>query len=215
MLNPVQSSEFSSAMADTVLPYGPLGTNAVHLCVDMQRMFAEATDWHTPWMARVRPAVHRIASRFPERTIFTRFIPVDDANQARGSWRRYYERWASMTQARLGRERVQLVPELAALVPPAEVLDKCVYSPWMTTDLEQRLRRRSADALVITGGETDVCVIATVLGAVDRGYRAIVVTDALCSSADETHDAALRLYQSRFGQQVETASVGAVLSVWR
>ena len=89
-------------MSDKPLPHGPLGTGAVHLCVDMQRMFAERTDWHTPWMARVRPVVHRIAARFPERTLFTRFIPPRDPRDAQGSWRRYYERWESMTLDRLG-----------------------------------------------------------------------------------------------------------------
>ena len=29
------------------IAFGPLGPNWVHLCVDMQRMFAEATDWLT------------------------------------------------------------------------------------------------------------------------------------------------------------------------
>lgn len=201
-------------MTDQTLPYGPLGPDAVHLCVDMQRMFAEHTDWHTPWMARVRPVVCRIAKRFPERTIFTRFIPLRHAGEASGSWRRYYERWEAMTLERLGTGLADLVPELAALVPPADVLDKLVYSPWTATDLEERLRRRGADTLIVTGGETDVCVFATVLGAVDRGYRVVVVADALCSSADETHDAALRLYQSRFGQQVETANAETVLEAW-
>jgi hypothetical protein len=26
-----------------------------HICVDVQRMFAEETPWHVPWMARVIP----------------------------------------------------------------------------------------------------------------------------------------------------------------
>ena len=28
----------------------PLGPGTYHLCVDMQRMFAERTEWHLPWM---------------------------------------------------------------------------------------------------------------------------------------------------------------------
>jgi hypothetical protein len=46
----------------------------------------------------------------------------------------------------------------------------------------------------VTGGETDVCVLATVLGAVDYGYRSIVLGDALCSASDADHDAMLELY---------------------
>src|SRR6185312_4943649 len=30
--------------------YGAPGETAVHICVDMQRMFAEATDWKMPWL---------------------------------------------------------------------------------------------------------------------------------------------------------------------
>ncbi len=71
------------------------------------------------------------------------------------------------------------------------------------------------DTLIVTGGETDVCVLATVLGAIDRGYRLILVTDALCSSVDETHDALMRLYTSRFSQQIEAAGISEVLEAWQ
>ncbi len=68
--------------------------------------------------------------------------------------------------------------------------------------------------MVITGAETDVCVLATVLGAIDRGYRVIVVSDALCSSSDETHDALITLYEKRYTQQVETVWTDVLLATW-
>jgi nicotinamidase-related amidase len=197
------------------LRYGPLSGNTVHLCVDMQNLFARGTDWHTPWMERVVPVVHRIAAAKPDRTIFTRFIPVARAGEGKGTWKRYYERWASMTTERLDASLIDLVPPLSELVPPAEILDKRFYSPWFETDLEQRLRDRGADTLVITGSETDVCVLAAVLGAVDRGYRIVLPTDALCSSSDHTHDALMTLYCDRYGQQVETTTADTVLASWR
>jgi nicotinamidase-related amidase len=67
---------------------------------------------------------------------------------------------------------------------------------------------------VVTGGETDVCVLATILGAVDRGYRVIVAADAVCSSADQTYDAMMFLYHSRFGEQIETAPTAEILDAW-
>jgi len=39
------------------LRFGPLTARSRHLCIDMQNLFAEPTPWHTPWMARVLPAV--------------------------------------------------------------------------------------------------------------------------------------------------------------
>ena len=181
----------------------------------MQRLFAEDTDWHTPWMARVLPNVRRIVEAHPARTIFTRFIPARKPGDGFGTWKQYYERWASMTLERLGPEMVELVPELAPFVPPAEIVDKRVYSPWVETDLHERLQSQGVDTLVVTGGETDVCVLGTVLGAVDRGYRVVVATDALCSSSDEAHDASLEVYCKRYGQQVETATTDLILRHWR
>ena len=81
---------------DDQLRYGAPGESAVHICVDMQRMFAECTDWKMPWLARVLPNIAGIASEHPERTIFTRFIPARKPGDGVGMWARYYERWASI-----------------------------------------------------------------------------------------------------------------------
>ena len=75
-------------------------------------------------------------------------------------------------------------------------------------------RSTSTTEIVITGGETDVCVLATMLGAIDWGFRAILVTDALCSSADETHDAMMNVYMNRFGEQVECVTTKTLLESW-
>jgi len=196
------------------LTHGPLTGTCRHLCVDMQRLFAEDTDWFTPWMAHVLPNARRIVEAHPAETVFTRFVPAERPGEGFGTWKRYYERWASMTLERLGREMIDLVPDLARFVPPADVIDKRVYSPWFDTDLHERLQGRGVDTLVVTGGESDVCVLGTVLGAIDRGYRVVLATDALCSSSDETYDASLAVYYKRYGQQVETATTGLVLRHW-
>ena len=196
------------------LPFGPLGKRTIHLCIDMQNLFALDTPWHTPWMARVLPVVARIAGRHPERTVFTRFIPPQRPEQMPGSWRRYYERWRDLTRERLEPRLLDLVPPLAALAPPATVIDKRFYSPFAEPGLPDLLSRCGADSLVMTGAETDVCVLAAVLDAIDLGYRVVLATDALCSSSDQTHDALLTLYRNRFGQQIETAESGTILASW-
>jgi nicotinamidase-related amidase len=200
---------------ENALRFGALTNTCLHICVDMQRLFAEDTDWHTPWMERVLPNVVRVVEAHPAQTIFTRFIPAGEPGEGRGAWRRYYENWASMTISRLGREMVELVSELKRFVPPARVIDKKVYSPWLEGLLDDMLRNTPIDTLIVSGGETDVCVLATVLGAVDRGYRVVVATDALCSSSDETHDAMMTLYHNRYGQQVETVTTDTILQNWR
>jgi hypothetical protein len=47
------------------------------------------------------------------------------------------------------------------------------------------------------------------LGAIDWGFRVILVTDALCSSADEN------VYMNRFGEQVETVTPETLLESWQ
>ena len=192
------------------LRFGPLG-EWVHLCIDMQRMFAEETEWHTPWMERVLPNVVHLVELAPERTIFTRFIPPQSPDEVGGTWRRYYQRWASMTRDKLAPELLDLVPDLASFVPPAAIENKLIMSAW-AGPLHARLQAAGVETIIVSGAETEVCVLATVMGAVDRGYRVIIVIDGLCSGADETHDAMIGIYRSRFGMQVETVNTAELLA---
>jgi nicotinamidase-related amidase len=101
-----------------------------------------------------------------------------------GVWRDYYRRWRQTTRAHLDPTLLELLPSLEKLVPPATVIDKTRYSAFVEPSLHRLLQERRADGLVVTGSETDVCVLATVLGAVDLGYAVTVVTDAVCSSSE-------------------------------
>lgn len=79
------------------LRYGPLDERTIHLCLDMQLMFAEDTPWHTPWMPRVLALVKTIAEEHAENTIFTRFVTPSRPETAPGAWRRFYEKWKAFT----------------------------------------------------------------------------------------------------------------------
>ncbi|HVK90892.1 MAG TPA: cysteine hydrolase [Mycoplana sp.] len=177
-----------------------------HICVDMQRLFHEDTPWHVPWMRRALPQVAEIADFRPHLTIFTRFLPPDTAEHAVGTWKDYYRKWWMMTGEHLPREHLDLVPELAAMVPPARVFDKRIYSPWLEGRLHRVLSSEGVSTLAITGGETDVCVLATVTGAIDLGYRVVVLRDAVCSGDDESYDATLELFERRFSVQLQLMS---------
>jgi nicotinamidase-related amidase len=171
-------------MAVVLLPV-PLTERSVHLCIDMQRLFSADGPWATPWMDRVLPIVATIAERFPERTIFTRFITPRRPEDMPGRWQDYYAKWLETTREHIDPRMLELLPALARLVPPAVVIDKTRYSAFAEPRLLSHLRRRGADALVVTGSETDVCVMATIMSAVDLGFRIILVRDAVGSSSDE------------------------------
>lgn len=163
-------------------------------------------------MEAVSPQVIEVTALFSRRTIFTRFCPPTHAAAAPGMWRAYYEKWWMMTQEHLPEEMFGLMPRLAKYCPPAIVFDKRTYSPWVDGRLNAFLKEQDVDTLVLTGGETDVCVLATALGGIDLGYRVLVLSDAVCSGADATHDASLKLLGERFSAQVELISTDAFLS---
>ena len=106
------------------------------------------------------------------------------------------------------------MPPLAQLVPPAVVVEKMRYSAFFESDLMGELIARRSDGVIVTGSETDVCVLATVLDAVDLGLRVILVRDAVCSSSDNGHEAMLRICHDRYSEQIETADAEAILSAW-
>lgn len=193
------------------LRFGPFGPGAVHLCIDMQRLFGPEGPWAVPWAVGVLPRVEALCRHDPARTIFTRFLPVQSPRQARGTWRRYYEKWDAVTLDRIDPALVDLLPELAGFSPPARVIDKVLYSPWSVPDFDAMLRRDGVNTLLISGGETDICVLAAVLGAIDRGYRTILVSDAVCSSDDIGHDNTRELFRRRFERQCEVAGTEEVL----
>jgi nicotinamidase-related amidase len=193
---------------------GDLTHRTMHVCVDMQRMFAPGSSWGSPWTEQILPAVAEIAGRFPERTVFTRFIPPCKPDDMPGMWQRYYCRWRDMTRECLEPTMLELLPPLQRLVPPASVVDKATYSAFSAPLLPRWLCEREADGIIVTGAETDVCILATILGAVELGYRVVIVTDAICSSSDGGHDALIDLYHKRFSEQIETADTKAILTAW-
>lgn len=186
----------------------------VHLCIDMQRIFSSDGIWPAPWMDRVLPVVAALAQRHPDRTIFTRFITPVRADEMPGMWQRYYRQWDQATRERLDPAMLDLMPSLRALAPPAAIIDKMRYSAFAESTLLAHLKGCGADGLIVTGSETDVCVLATVLDAVDLGYRVILVRDGVCSSSDQGHDNLLALYERRYNLQIETANAEEILRLW-
>jgi len=189
--------------------------NAVHLCVDMQQIFAKGGIWETPWMERVLPNISGVVARYPERTVFSRFIPPMTPEEAPGQWRPYYERWKIATRASLGGTQLGLLPELARFAPPATVVDKPTYSAFFRSQLADFLVSKGIGTVVVTGAETDVCVLATVMDAVDLGFRVVLVEDGLCSSYDAGHDALMTMYRLRYSLQINLVNSRELPELWR
>ena len=192
----------------------PIEQNAVHLCIDMQRLLDPDGPWPTPWMATALERAVRLVEPRPARTVFTRFVPPRTAEEMPGAWRRYFSKWRDVTREFIDPTLLELVPPLTSFVPPARVVDKGRYSAFVASPLQSVLKELGAPTVVVSGAETDICVLSTVLNAVDLGYRVVVAADAICSSVDSTHDALMTLYTQRFAEQIELADTATLLGSW-
>lgn len=193
---------------------GNIDQSSVHLCIDAQRLFGPGGPWETPWLQSVLPVLITLVQHQPARTIFTRFIPAKSPDDTFGMWQAYYTKWRNVTLDSGNPELVGLLPELQQFIPPATCFDRATYSAFADNRLHQLLRESGVNTLIISGSETDVCVLATVLTAVDHGYRTIVVSDGLASSSDRSHDALLQLFRSRFEVQIELATAEETIQAW-
>lgn len=200
---------------ETGLLRGDLRDGCMHLCIDMQNLFGPASPWHVPWIDAILPNIVDICSQRSEETIFTRFIPPRSPDAALGAWRGYYRKWETLTLNRINPSFIDLVDPLGDFSPPAVVLDKTVSSPWTEGFLQRYLHKRRVHTVIVSGAETDLCVLATLLGAVDRGYRVIIVHDAVCSVSNQTHDAIISLCHQRFSEQLELVCTGELIDSWR
>jgi nicotinamidase-related amidase len=106
------------------------------------------------------------------------------------------------------------MPELQRYTPPARIMNKLVYSAFGSGELHPFLIRRNVHTLIMTGSETDVCVLSSALAA-DYGYRVIIGRDGVCSSSDESHDALIEFFTRRFDLQIEVAASEEILDAWR
>ncbi len=161
-------------------------TAQVHLCgIDMQRMFAEATDWQSA-MAADRTAQSDPAGRAGAgaHRCSPGFVRHAARPTRRAPWQRYYERWPD-ADARTARPRSasNWCRSWRGTCRRRGCSTSRSTARGSTGGCTRLLRGLNVDAVVISGaGDGEVCVLAAVIGAMDLGYRVIVATDAVCSS---------------------------------
>jgi nicotinamidase-related amidase len=196
------------------LRFGAIGKRAAHASIDMQRLFAEDTEWASPAVHEIAPNVSRICARAPHLTLFTRFLTPGRAEDAQGQWQIYYRHWKSVLSNNIGADLLDLIEPLRRFTPPARIIDKYVHSAFEAPRFQEALDELEADTIIFTGVETDVCVLATALTAIDRGYRTILISDAIASSSPGGHRASLDGIYPRFDQQVEVIDTDTLLKAW-
>ena len=195
-----------------MLQLGSLDRNACVVCVDMQRLFLEPGDWHCPAGLDILANCRELAAAAHDQAYFIKYIPPQSSEHAFGQWREFHRRWSSVTLDEANEKVVDLHPAIEDLAKPHLVFGRMGYSAFASDGFAERIRGRNPSAMIVCGVETDVCVLSTILSAVDRGIRTIVPTDAVASASASGHDAVLSHVLPRYDHQVELCTTDEAIT---
>jgi len=88
------------------------------------------------------------------------------------------------------------------------------YDCFTATDLELSLRAHGVNTVLITGVNTNSCVMATSTAACCRDFAVVVVSDCVDTmDGPELHDAALKVIGRAFGQVMSTDEVLSAVGI--
>ncbi len=105
--------------------------------------------------------------------------------------------------AMAGTREAEVIPQLA----PREgeiVSPKRVYGAFDFTGLDEQLKERGVDEVVITGQHTHICVRHSSYGALIRGYAITIPRDAVCGFEGIDEEEALAYLEMAYGAQITT-----------
>ena len=91
------------------------------------------------------------------------------------------------------------------------VLNKLFASAFFGTALSSFLAANACDSLIVTGASTSGCVRATVVDAIQHGYRPIVPREAVGDRNSDAHAANLYDIDTKYGDVMAVADVIAQL----
>lgn len=189
------------------------------LVVDMQRGFVEPGEaMEVPQARDAIAAIQRLLSSFRAAhrpVVFTEFTYSPAAPVLVGELHPEHKPASPRTRPGAGvpssccLEGDASTRTIEALAPrPDElVVRKRWYDGFAGTELDGALRAQNVNGLVITGTMTDICVLATVVGAFNREYRIAVVEDAVATLWADIQRATLDIVGRAFARVVSSKTI--------
>jgi maleamate amidohydrolase len=109
-----------------------------------------------------------------------------------------------------GSRWVEIDPRIAPL-PDEPVLNKLFASAFFGTPLSSLLTAAGCDGVIVTGASTSGCVRATVVDALQHGFRPVVPREAVGDRNPTAHEANLYDIDTKYGDVVSLDEVVAQL----
>jgi ureidoacrylate peracid hydrolase len=179
------------------------------LVVDLQNAFMMDGIAHSlsSTAREIVPNVNRIAATLREAGGVVVWIKNTESDESHASWSVFYKdlstaerrnkRADAMREGSLGHEL------WAGLDVFSEdlMVKKTRFSAFIqgSSDLEQQLRSRGIDTVVVTGTGTGVCCESTARDAMMLNFKTIMVSDGNAAKTDAEHNAALTAFYRNFG----------------
>lgn len=140
------------------------------------------------------------AEKLPWNVWFGNYMSTDQVATTKDAFSRGADNW-------------QLMPDLEVLGSDL-VVDKTRFSALIpgTCDMDQQLRARGIDTLIITGTLTNCCCESTARDALQMGYNVIFLTDANATLSDAEHNATLISMSSIFADVMDTQHLLGVIA---
>jgi ureidoacrylate peracid hydrolase len=179
------------------------------LVVDVQPFFV-GPDLE-PTVEEVLPRLRRLLDAARDVGVLRVFIRAEFHEE------RWTTVWEQQFGAKLG-ERLRPGSPLAAFQPGFEpedgdpVVIKDCYSSFLRTNLEELLRSRGIETVIVTGLTTDVCVSSTARDAFQLDFHTVVLSDCCAEETRKRHESALETVASVFGRVVDSDHI---LSAWQ
>ena len=107
---------------------------------------------------------------------------------------------------RCGKKESEIIPELSPL-PCERIFQKNTYDAFYNTNLDEFLRSRSVEQVLITGVLTQMCCETTARSAFVRGYEVYIPADAQTTSSEELHIGSLMNLATGFAVITDTSSI--------
>jgi maleamate amidohydrolase len=185
---------------------GGLGTRPALLVVDMSVGF---TDPQSPLVCDLDDVVVAIeqllrvsrAAGFP--VVYTTVAYDEGGKQAAAA---FIDKVPALLTLEAGTGWVEIDPRIAPR-PGEPVLTKLFASAFFGTTLASLLVGAGCDSVIVTGASTSGCVRATVVDALQHGYRPLVPREAVGDRNPRAHDASLYDIDAKYGDVISLDEV--------
>ena len=186
------------------------GTRPALVVVDVNRGFTDPASPLVCDLDRVVAAIARLLVAFRGAGLPVAYTTVAYDEAARQVAAAFIAKVPALLTLEAGSVWAEIDPRIAPR-PDEPVLTKLWASAFFGTPFASFLTAHGCDALVVTGASTSGCIRATVVDALQHGYRVIVPRDAVGDRNPAAHEANLYDIDTKYGDVVSLDEVLAAV----